>query len=174
MDYNKYLLRDLCFIITKGTTPSTIGFSFTNEGINFIKSEQLTNQRNIDYQKINYISEDAHARLSRSILQENDILISIAGAYLGKLALVNKRDLPANTNQAVGIIRANEHKININYLFYYMLSSRIKKIISNYNAQSAQPNINLNQLGNIEIFVPNLNQQQHIVNIQEKGNLLCY
>ena len=89
MDYNKYLLRDLCFIITKGTTPSTIGFSFTNEGINFIKSEQLTNQRNIDYQKINYISEDAHARLSRSILQENDILISIAGAYLGKLALVN-------------------------------------------------------------------------------------
>jgi|GEM_PF-6655396 len=32
MDYNEYILRDLCIIITKGTTLSTLGFSSTNEG----------------------------------------------------------------------------------------------------------------------------------------------
>ena len=37
--------------------------------------------------------------------------------------------------------------------------------INNVNAQSAQPNINLQQIGDININVPNLNYQQHIVDI---------
>ena len=165
MNFKKYKLRELCFLITKGTTPSTVGFSFVEDGINFVKSEQLINQRSVNYHKKSFISSEAHRKLSRSILNENDILISIAGAYLGKLALISKNDLPANTNQAVGIIRADSSKINTLYLFYYLLTEKIKKVINNYNTQSAQPNINLTQLGDVEIAVPSMDYQQHIVNI---------
>ena len=160
----EYKLSDLTEVITKGTTPSTLGFSFEKNGINFIKSEQLITSRNIDYSNKYYISEEAHNALKRSKLQLNDILISIAGAYLGKLALVTKNDIPANTNQAVGIIRPKDKLILPNYLFYYLSTDSMRKTISSYNAQSAQPNINLTQLGNLKLNIPIIVEQRHIVN----------
>ena len=157
-------LKELCSCITKGTTPSTVGYNFTSAGINFIKSEQIVSDRQISFSNKFYISLEAHNCLKRSQLQENDLLISIAGAYLGKLALVNKDNLPANTNQAVGIIRTKQNLINPLYLFYYLSTTKMKQIISSFNAQSAQPNINLTQLGSLPIEVPDLSKQLHIVN----------
>ena len=159
-----FKLRNLCSVITKGTTPSTYGFEFVDSGINFIKSEQLISSRNVDYSNRYYISEEAHKRLARSQLQTNDILISIAGAYLGKLAIVNGIDIPANTNQAVGIIRLNSEQLIPLYLFYLLSTDKMRMLIASYNAQSAQPNINLTQLGDLDICVPNLDEQRHIVN----------
>lgn len=159
-----YKLSDLCTVITKGTTPSTVGFNFTDNGINFIKSEQLITQRKLNYSNKYYICSDAHNALKRSQLNEDDILISIAGAYLGKLAIVSKTDLPANTNQAVGIIRCRKRLINPLFLFYYLSTNKMRQIISSFNAQSAQPNINLSQIGTLEINVPNMCEQNHIVN----------
>ena len=42
--------------------------------------------------------------LKRSILKENDILITIAGT-LGRTGIVPQQALPLNTNQAVAIIQ---------------------------------------------------------------------
>ena len=161
-------LRDFCITITKGTTPTTYGFSFENSGIKFIRSENITESRVITPPSL-YISADTNEKLKRSILQEKDIIMSIAGAYLGKLALITKFDLPANTNQAVAIIRTNKDKLNPVYLYYYLSSYKIQNYIYNVNAQSAQPNINLQQIGNIEISLPSLQYQQHIVDIRR-----CY
>lgn len=160
----EFKLRDLCSVITKGTTPSTLGFEFVDNGINYIKSEQLVNSRNLDYSNKYFINDEAHSLLKRSQLYENDILISIAGAYLGKIAYITKNDLPANTNQAVGIIRVSNKEVNQLYLFYYLSSKKINNRICSYNSQSAQPNINLAQLGSLPILVPNISLQNHIVN----------
>ena len=40
-------LRDICEVITKGTTPTTIGFSFVDKGVNFIKIENIDKDGNI-------------------------------------------------------------------------------------------------------------------------------
>ena len=157
-------LADLCMTITKGTTPSTVGFSFTDTGVNFVKSEQLITQRKLNYTNKYFISADAHRTLKRSQLNENDILMSIAGAYLGKLAIVSKTDLPANTNQAVGIIRCNTNLIKPEYLFYYLSTDKMRIVINSFNAQSAQPNINLTQIGELQINLPDMSIQRHIVN----------
>ena len=157
-------LKDFCEIITKGTTPSTYGYSFKNSGIKFIRSENITDSRIISKVSL-YISKEANEKLKRSILLKDDVLMSIAGAYLGKLALITEMDLPANTNQAVAIIRTDKSKLSPLYLYYYLSSYKMQCYINNVNAQSAQPNINLQQIGDININVPNLNYQQHIVDI---------
>ena len=157
-------LLELTSIITKGTTPSTVGYGFTESGINFIKSEQLTTSRKLNYSNKYYISPDAHNSLKRSQLEDRDILMSIAGAYLGKLAIVSKSDLPANTNQAVGILRCKQDLIIPEYLFYFLSTDKMRKVINSFNAQSAQPNINLTQIGELEVNVPNIDVQRHIVN----------
>lgn len=157
-------LSELTSTITKGTTPSTIGFDFTGSGINFIKSEQLVTSRKFNYSNRYFISLEAHQLLKRSQLAEHDVLMSIAGAYLGKLAIVSKDDLPANTNQAVGIIRCKQELIIPDYLFYYLSTNKMRNIINSFNAQSAQPNINLTQIGELQIDVPDIATQHHIVN----------
>ena len=39
--WEKHKLKDLCVVITKGTTPTSVGFNFTTSGINFIKIEKF-------------------------------------------------------------------------------------------------------------------------------------
>lgn len=158
----KYKLNDLTKCITKGTTPTTIGFKYTENGVNFIKSECLVNKPKLDLSSLFFINESCNEKMKRSKLEENDILISIAGAYLGKTGIVSKDILPANTNQAVGIIRCNDD-INYKYIYYWLSCDKTNQIINSYNSQSAQPNINLTQLGLLEIDLPNLETQQHIV-----------
>ena len=163
----KYKLNDLTKCITKGTTPTTVGFKYTEEGVNFIKSECLVNKPKLDLSSKSFISEKCNEKLKRSKLEENDILISIAGAYLGKTGIVSKDILPANTNQAVGIIRCKKD-INYKYIYYWLSCDKTNQIINSYNSQSAQPNINLAQLGSLEIELPSSEKIQHIVDITTK------
>ena len=73
---------------------------------------------NFDKSLFAYISEEANIALKRSIILENDLLYSIAGA-LGRVAIVNKSILPANTNQALSIIRLKD-KSKVKYIYYYL------------------------------------------------------
>lgn len=40
-------IKEVSGTITKGTTPTTLGFGFTEEGVNFIKIENITNDGEI-------------------------------------------------------------------------------------------------------------------------------
>lgn len=158
------LLKDICSLITKGTTPSTIGYKFQKEGINFLKVESIDSNGCLISNKVEHISQDCHNKMKRSQLLENDVLITIAGA-LGRTIVVNNNFLPANINQAIAILRPNLDIINPRYLHYYLSTDKMSKIINGYNAQSAQPNINLTQLGELEIDIKTKEKQNHIVNI---------
>lgn len=107
-------------MITKGTTPTSLGYSFTNQGINFIKSESITADKFLDKTKYCHISKETHEKLKRSQLQINDILFSMAGVFLGKTGIVTVSDIPANTNQAVAIIRVIPELADTNYIYYYL------------------------------------------------------
>jgi len=155
-------LRDICEVITKGTTPTTIGYEFSDSGINFIKSECLTYEGAIDSSKIAFISPQTHQAMSRSQIQANDILMSMAGVYLGKVALVSEEHTPANTNQAVAIIRLKPGGISHRFVAYCLRRPSLRTSIINGVAQSAQPNINLRDIGNLTVPLPPLKDQQAI------------
>ena len=157
------LLRDICLLITKGTTPSTLGFKFQKDGINFLKVECIDGNGNLVTNKIEHISQICHSKMKRSQLIENDVLITIAGA-LGRTFVVNKNIIPANINQAIAILRTNCNIVIPRYLHYYLSTNKMNKIINGYNAQSAQPNINLTQLGELEIDIKTKEEQLRIVN----------
>lgn len=158
-NWEKIKLGLECDLITKGTTPTSIGESFQNEGINFIKIESIESDGTIIKNKVAFINEKTNELLKRSQLKENDILISIAGA-LGRVTLINKEILPANTNQALAIVRLkNSSKIDVNYLYYYLNSPKIKKEIDAINVQAAQANLSLENINNLTIEFPDLKEQ---------------
>ena len=163
MEYVK--LKDITTKITKGTTPSNIGATFTDEGINYFRSEMLGKSKYLDKSSgMMFISESTHNKLKRSQIETNDILFSMAGIYLGKLAIVKDEDIPANTNQAVALIRFNKG-VNIDYLYYFMVQKSFNAYVNCMSAQAAQPNINLKQIGNLQIALFSDEHQKRIANI---------
>ena len=158
-------LKDITTKITKGTTPTSIGCKFEKSGINFIKSESLVDGKAIDKSKFAFISERTHERLKRSQIQENDILFSMAGMFLGKTGIATAEVVPANTNQAVAIIRVDDTKANYEYVYYYLNQKSVIHTINTTSAQSAQPNINLKQIGEIKINLPDRKKQDQIVSL---------
>ncbi len=165
-EWKECKLKDITSLITKGTTPSMIGAHFTTNGINFIKSECiLENSRLLDSSKYTFISSETNERLKRSQIIENDILFSMAGMFLGKTGIATKDDVPANTNQAVAIIRIISEKADFKYVYYFLNQKTLITYINGISGQSAQPNINLQQIGDLEIKLPSLPTQQKIAAI---------
>lgn len=157
-------LGDIASKITKGTTPTTLGKPFTTSGVNFIKAESITDDGRFIPGKFEHIDEETNTLLKRSVIQENDVLYSIAGV-IGRPALVNKNVLPANTNQALAIIRLDPKVADASYVYYVLSSKAQKRFANNLVAQSAQPNINLEQVSNIEIPLPSLGEQKYIAEV---------
>ena len=164
MSWPKLRVGDITHVVTKGTTP-TKDQGFANSGVNFIKAEALNGDSALDPKGIFHISEDVHQKLKRSILQEDDVLLTIAGAQIGKCGMVRPSHIPANTNQAVGIMRVERSKTNPRYLYFWFKQRHTFAFVQGLNAQAAQPNINLSMLKNIEIPIPPLSVQDRIASI---------
>jgi type I restriction enzyme S subunit len=158
-------LKSVSSLITKGTTPSSIGSGFVSEGVNFVKSESISGSKYLNREVYAFIDYPTNIKLKRSQLQENDLLFSIAGAYLGKLAIVEAIDLPANTNQAVAILRVDKEKANVNYLYYYFSQIHINDYINKLSSQSSQPNLNLDLLGKLQFKNYELETQKKIAKV---------
>lgn len=145
-------LVDLCSVITKGTTPTTLGKAFTSTGINFLKVESISELHSFDKSKFAHIDLETHKLLKRSIIKNKDILFTIAGT-LGRFALVNNSILPANTNQAIAIIRANPKKISPEYLFSCLIGNWHNDYYSKRIQQSVQANLSLTTIKSLPIPV---------------------
>lgn len=144
-------LADLCLKITKGTTPNAKDGGFADSGVSYIKSESLSYDGSIDATKFAFISEETNRRLKRSIIQDGDILYSIAGANLGKCGIARRDHLPANTNQAVAIIRVDEQRASHRFISFCLRNPSFVQSVLGGVAQSAQPNVNLAEIGRFRI-----------------------
>ena len=155
-------LSEICSVITKGSTPTTYGFAFTDNGVRFIKIESIGTGGEISLKQAVYISEQAHAAFKRSILEKDDILFSIAGA-LGRTVLITEELLPANTNQALSILRLKRNMAYPRYVKYFLGSDAVRRYIKDVGTQGAQINLSLAQVGDIDVPLPSLSNQKEIV-----------
>lgn len=158
MSWHFHTISDISLKITKGTTPK----QFSEDGINYIKAEALNGDSGLNLKSFSFISENTHESLKRSQLQSNDVLVTIAGANIGKCGFVNPEILPANTNQAVAIVRADTEKACPRFIYYFFKSPNTFRWIQGQNSQAAQPNLNLATLGSIKIRLPDILTQKNI------------
>ena len=163
----KVRLGDIATVVTKGTTPTTMGFQFEEGGINFVKIESISEDGTFLKEKFSHISDECNVQMRRSQLQENDILFSIAGA-IGRSAIVTKEILPANTNQALAIIRVPKGKIDYNYLLYALSSSAINQQATQHQQGVAQLNISLKNVSDFLLPIYTEAMQKRIVHNLKK------
>ncbi|MBQ0098704.1 MAG: restriction endonuclease subunit S [Oscillospiraceae bacterium] len=151
-------LSEIAILITKGTTPTTLGYSFQDDGVNFLKIECFAENGEFIKEKVSYISDECHEKLKRSQLKNGDILFSIAGA-IGRVAVVTEEMLPANTNQALAIVRINSEDIYLPYIKLILTSPIIKAQFERKKQGVAQLNISLKDINDLEIPLPEKSMQ---------------
>ena len=157
--------------ITKGTTPTTFGHGYTQEGVNFVKIENLDRGRLNLAQMTDFISPETHEIMSRSQLSAGDVLFSIAGT-IGKTAVVLDADLPANTNQALAIIKGAAKHVNQRFLLL-ALDSFVSNKVKEKARGGAMNNISLGDLSELLMTIPPLAEQSRIVARVEELMRLC-
>ena len=163
--WKEIALEELCTVVTKGTTPTTLGKKFTETGINFIKGESILENHTFDIQKISHIDEETNTMLKRSIIEPNDILFTIAGT-LGRFAMIDKSLTPANTNQAVGIIRENPEIVSPYYLYSFFIGNWHNDYYTKRIQQAVQANLSLGTIKSLPIIIPdsqNLNKYTSLI-----------
>lgn len=143
-------LSELCHVVTKGTTPTTLGKPFVESGINFIKAESILDNHSIDKSKFAFIDEETNALLKRSIIHVGDVVFTIAGT-LGRFALIDENVLPANTNQAVAIIRADVEKVLPEYIYTCFIGEWHTDYYAKRVQQAVQANLSLTTIKSLPI-----------------------
>lgn len=163
-EWKSVSVGDVTTLVTKGTTPTSLGFSFQETGVRFVKVESLTNEGQFLADKFAFISEDTHKALLRSQLQIDDVLFTIAGT-IGRTAIVNAKVLPANTNQAIAIVRADKDFVEPRFLRYVLSNPSFTQTAESKTVQSVQSNFSLGELKQAKFFLPSLNEQKSILGV---------
>ena len=157
------ILNNISSLITKGTTPRGGNVAYSEKGIGFLRAENVTGFYDIDLNNLKFVDEDTHRTfLKRSILQESDILITIAGT-LGRTGYIKKEYLPLNTNQAIAIIRPLKN-VYVPYIILSLNSPKIQNELLSQKKITAIPNLTLEIISRCILPYPPLNEQIKITN----------
>ena len=157
-EWKLYELKSRAETITKGTTPKDK--SWQRGSKNYIKTESINRDTGSLVRTASTSLDEHLGYLKRSILKEDDVLFSIVGT-LGVVGIVDKKDLPANTNQQIAIIRLKRD--DAIFMLNFLKSPRIKSFIKSDSTIGAQPSLSLWQIEKIKVSLPpSLEEQQAI------------
>jgi type I restriction enzyme S subunit len=157
-------LNEVSRTISKGTTPTTLGHSFTKVGVPFLRAENVVGGP-VDLTNVRFsISPEAHSFLSRSKLQPGDLLITIAGT-LGRVGFIPPGVPEINCNQAVAFVRLIPDVADVAYACFACQLPQVAKSLSVSEAGGTIKNLNLEQIGDLEIPLPPLGEQKRIAAI---------
>ncbi|AZT09335.1 restriction endonuclease subunit S [Salmonella enterica] len=151
-------------VITKGATPTTYGFDWTDEnsGIPFLRSECVTSNGFND-KGMSFISLEAHNAMERSKIVPGDILMTITG-NIGRIAVLPDRISEANINQHIACISIRDE-----YCSEYVFQSLHLEYYSRYYERiltgQAYPQISLKQVRETPILMPPHEEQKEISKI---------
>ena len=157
-------LKELSSLITNGNTPKGGSDNYIDQGIVFLRSQNVWRNR-IDLSDVAYIDEDTHAKLKKSSVHHNDILITKTGrintenSSLGRAALYTGEDNSANINGHVYLIRL-KNGIDPRFVVTILTGEAYRKYIRKVCVGGIDKRqINLDQVEDFPIILPPLEQQ---------------
>ena len=147
-EQRKFILDDVSSFITKGATPTTYGFEWVDSGIPFFRNDSIKDNIFV-YGDFSYISEEAHAVLSRSEIHARDILISITGD-IGKVAIIPDEVSRGNINQHTARVRV-VGKYDPYFVYTFLRTEAVQEGFKAIKTGLSMPQLSLGQIRAIEL-----------------------
>jgi type I restriction enzyme, S subunit len=151
-------LDNVSLLTTKGSSPKWQGYEYISEGVRFITSENVR-LGHLDISKDKFVASEFHGKLLRSQLKENDLLVNLVGASIGRGALVTNDALPANINQAVAKTELDLTKVHPLFILYQVVSPQVQERLIGNKVEGARANISLKNVREMELYIPPISLQ---------------
>jgi len=149
-------LSNLTTVITKGTTATQIDVETAPQDdppVRYIRVNALDEDGEVLFDKLTTIPETVHLGvLKRSILLAGDVLYTIAGT-IGRVSIVGQSLLPANTNQAVAVIRPRSN-VSSAFLALAMRQEAFREELHSNIVHAVQANLSLGMLSRARLAIP--------------------
>lgn len=149
-------IRHYALSFAGGATPQKSGgdsfYSDSENGIPFLRVQNLQTTGELSLDGCIYINEDTHSGLlKRSQVSEGDLLIKITGVGRMAIASVAPKDFIGNTNQHMVVVKTGNAAIS-KYLAHYLNLDIIEKIASRHSTGGTRPALDYPSLKNIPII----------------------
>ena len=159
-DWEEKKLGDICIKVGSGKTPRGGNSQYAKNGILFIRSQNVHNGKLI-LSDIAYITDVTNREMKNSIVLNNDILLNITGASIGRSCVVPIGVPNANVNQHVCIIRLNDLSNSV-FILNQIISDRIQRQIESFQAGGNREGLNFQQIKSMKIGYATLPEQEKI------------
>ena len=153
-------LKYLCSLLRDGThqPPERV-----DNGIPILSVRNIVDGRFVNLPDDSMISHEHFRELRRSFdVRENDVLLAIVGATLGKTAIVEKMP-PCTIQRSLAIFRTQTEKMSHKFLAYLFQSHLFQAFLWSKVGFSAQPGIYLGTLADARMPLPTMCEQERIV-----------
>lgn len=162
-DWETMPLERVAAFITKGSTPTTYGFEWRNEGVLFLRSECVS-ERGLELSQSMFIAPEAHLILKRSEVRAGDILMTITG-NVGRVVRLSEDFGEANINQHIARIRIVDKRVTAPFVYHFLSQPIVRKYYNLITTGQAYPQISLSQVRATEIPMPTLAEQTAIATV---------
>lgn len=157
-NWQEIKLESITSKVGSGSTPLGGESVYCKEGIPFIRSQNVTNDRLILDET--HIPIEVHTAMKGSKILSNDILLNITGGSIGRSCVVPYSFKEGNVNQHVCIIRL---RTGVPKFFQTFLSSnRGQKLIWQGQTGSGREGLNFQSIRLFKINIPSLPEQKKI------------
>lgn len=144
--------------LTGGATP--LGANYLVEGVRFIRTQDV-DYNWIETENSVFINEEDNKKLKRSVLEINDVLLTITGVNFGKSAPVRKECLPANISQHSVRMHFKDN-LDAYYVSTFLNCIYGQKQILKRSVGVTRPAIDYSDIKSIEIPIPSPEIQKYI------------
>ena len=163
-DWEVVKLGELSNKIGSGITPTGGETVYQSSGRFFIRSQNV-GLGSLLLDDVAYISDEIHSTFKNTEIKQNDVLLNITGASIGRCAIANKTIEGGNVNQHVCIIRLKINKIDTKFLTTFLLSHQGQKQIDSFQAGGNRQGLNFAQIASFITPLPPLKEQEKIAEI---------
>jgi len=161
-------LRGITEVITKGSSPNWQGFEYCENGVLFIRSQNI-GLGELLLSEIVRLPEKFNLKERRSILSPGDLLINIVGASIGRAAVADERLNRANINQAVALVRVRSG-YNPFFFMHFLITRGGLDQMHRQKKEIARANLSLEDVGSFLVPVPLREEQDQIADSLESAS----
>jgi len=162
--WNLSILKEHTTKIGSGATPRGGSRVYKNDGeFALIRSQNVFDDEFV-YDGLVYIQKKHADELANVTIEENDILLNITGASLGRVHIAPKDTLPARVNQHVSIIRTKESLLPY-FLYLYLCLPRTKQYMLGHDAGGTRQALTKEMIENFIIPIPPIEEQKYIAEL---------
>lgn len=147
--------------VGSGKTPKGGAEVYIDEGVIMIRSQNIHDE-GLRLEDVVHITDEADQGQINTRVYEDDVLLNITGASLGRVSLVPKGIPLANVNQHVCILRPIKSLILPQFLHLIMQSHYAKSLIKSEENGTSREGLTFEQIKAMVFALPPIDEQQTI------------